>query len=118
MNTKWMVRGVLAIGLALSHFFGATFSYADEAAKTIQCDLLAWSPRDPSSFGGGLESGVWKMDVPAAIAACEVALAKQPGIARLQHRYALALWIANRHNEAIAWMRKAEEQGFLKDVAG
>jgi hypothetical protein len=85
MNAKWMARGVLPIGLAAAHFFGATFSYADEALKTTQCDLLAWSPHDPSSLDGGKEGGFWKMDAPAAIAACEAALAERPGIARLQH---------------------------------
>jgi TPR repeat protein len=112
MNAKWMVRRVLAIGIAVTHFFGATFLYADEAPKTTPCDLLAWSPHDPSSLDGGKEGGFWKMDAPAAIAACEAALAEQPGIARLQHRYAIALWKANRHGEAIAWMRKAADQGF------
>src|SRR5215471_17789056 len=101
MNTKWMIRGVLAIGLAVTHFFGATFSHADEASKTILCDSLAWSPHDPSSLDGGQEGGFWKMDAPAAIAACEAALAEQPGIARFQHRYAIALWKANRRDEAI-----------------
>jgi TPR repeat protein len=85
---------------------------ADEAPKTTQCDLLAWSPHDPSSLDGGKEGGFWKMDAPAAIAACETALAEQPGIARLQQRYAIALWKANRHDDAITWMRKAADQGF------
>lgn len=112
MNAKWMVRGVLAIGLGVTHFFGATFSHGDETPKPTPCDLLAWSPHDPSSFDGGQESGYWKMDAPAAIAACEAALAEQPGIARLRHRYAIALWKADRHDDAIALMRKAADQGF------
>jgi TPR repeat protein len=106
------LAAAVAVGFTLTHFLGGTFSYANETPKTTQCDLLAWSPHDPSSLDGGKEGGFWKMDAPTAIAACEAALAEQPGIARLQQRYAIALWKANRHDEAITWMRKAADQGF------
>jgi TPR repeat protein len=93
-------------------FVGATCPYADEAQRATPCDVLAWSPHDPSSLDGRLKSGYQKADVPAAIAACEAALADQPENARLQYRYGLTLWRANRHDEAVPWLRKSADQGY------
>ncbi len=112
MSAKWAVLATLAAGVAAIQALGTMSISADEAQKPTLCDQLVWSPHDPTSFYGGMEGGYQKMDAPAAIAACEAALAEQPAIARFQHRYALALWKANRRDEALAWMRKAADQGF------
>jgi TPR repeat protein len=112
MNPKWAVLATLVAGVAAIQTFGAMSTSADEAQKPTLCEQLGWSPHDPSSFYGGLEGGYQKMDAAAAIAACEAALVEQPGNARLQHRYAFALWKANRRDVALAWMRKAADQGF------
>jgi TPR repeat protein len=108
MNARWTILGILAAVFAVVQSFSATSLYADEAQKMTGCDLLSVTAHDPNF----LDFQYFQMDVPAAIAACEAALAEQPGIARLQHRYAMALWRANRHGEAMAWLRKAADQGY------
>lgn len=110
--TKWAIREILVIGFGVAQFFVATFSHADDISKERQCDVLAWSPHDPPSSEGRLKDGYRGADLPAAIAACEAALAAHPETARLQYRYGLSLWRANRRGEAVEWVRRSADQGY------
>jgi hypothetical protein len=68
MDTKWMSFRERPCGSSL---LWRNAQHANEVPKTTPCDLLAWSPHDPSPLDGGKEGGFWKMDTPVAIAACE-----------------------------------------------
>jgi TPR repeat protein len=108
MIAQWRIWGLLSAAVVVIQSFGTTSAFADEAQQVTSCDLLTWSPHDPNAQDGGY----FEMDAPKAIAACEAALAEQPGIARLQSRYGMALWRADRHSESLAWTRTAAEQGY------
>jgi TPR repeat protein len=108
MNSRWLIWGLLAVAFAVTESVGATFLYAEEAQEMTLCDALAPSDHYPKAkdFYNS------RIGAPEAIAACEEALAERPGIARLQHRYAIALWRAKRHGEAVTWLRRAADQGY------
>jgi TPR repeat protein len=114
-NIAWMfvlggvrLRGSLTIAFASIEAFGTTFLHAEQAQEMTLCDALA--PSDHYPKAKDLYNS--RFDAPAAIAACEEALAERPGIARLQHRYAIALWRAKRRGEAMAWLRRAADQSY------
>jgi TPR repeat protein len=108
MNAQGIFPPILAVGFGLIHSFCVVPSKSAEAQDGTRCDLLSFSPHDPTFQ----EEQIFRMDAPAAIAACEASLVEQPGVARLQHLYAIALWKAHRHAEAMAWLRKAADQGY------
>lgn len=116
MGTTWRILVTLAAAVAALQplvLGSATSTRAQEAPKITQCDLLAANKDDPDRIAPGVSSfPPFQIDVTAAIPACEAALAEQPGIARLQYQYGLALWRAKRYGDAEIWLRKASDQGY------
>jgi TPR repeat protein len=108
MSSKLTICGILAAALAVIQSFSMAFPPATEAQEMTLCDALTPSDHYPK------EKGFYnsQIDAPSAIVACEGALAERPDIVRLQHRYAIALWHAKRFGEAMAWLRRAADQGY------
>ena len=74
-----------------------------------QCDRLAAHPSDLRRVGEGVVFGDISPDT--AIAACQSAVGEFPGIPRFQYQLGRALHKGERYEDAIAWYRKAAEQG-------
>lgn len=78
----------------------------DKADPTDRCDRLAAGPDDPHRQADPVELG--RIDVPAALAMCESALARDPENPRLHYQYGRALLAAGREDDARrSWRRAA-----------
>jgi TPR repeat protein len=109
MKSSRITWGIAAAALAVAQPFITARSHADDTRTAPVCEALSPNMHAPDYQ----EVQFFQMDVPAAIAACEAALAGQPGDARLQYRYGVALWKARRHREAMDSMRKAADQDYV-----
>jgi hypothetical protein len=79
----------LAIGFGALFIAGATaetlnFDPTKYSQKITGCDLLAAHPDDPLRVAPGFEKP--EMDLPAAIAACEIAVQRDPENPRLRYQ--------------------------------
>jgi TPR repeat protein len=110
-----IIFGTIAAFVGFVQSFDTTLLSAAEAPQVTSCDLLAANPEDPNKITQGVATA--RIDAPAAVAACESAIAEQPGVARLQYQYGLALVRAHRRAEAMVWLRKAADQGYSEAQA-
>ena len=82
-----VLLGAASLALLLSVTAGAGETFKFDPSKYSQkptgCDVLASHPDDPFHVLPGLEKP--QMDLPAALAACEVAVARDPANPRLQY---------------------------------
>jgi TPR repeat protein len=67
-------------------------------AVVTECDRLAAHPNDPDRVTAGVPER--QVDTAAAIAACKIAVAAEPGNGRLNYQLARALGYAGRGKEA------------------
>lgn len=75
-----------------------------------ECDRQAAHPSDTSRVSEGVD---WNaLDTGAALLACEQAIARYPGNARMQYQYARVLDKLAEYSKAIQWYRKAAEQSY------
>lgn len=75
-----------------------------------QCDKFAAHPDDPKKLAKGVS---WaQLDAMAALDACALEINRQPSNARIQYQYARVLDKQELYNEAVAWYRKAAQQGY------
>lgn len=81
---------------------------AGQVAVT-ECDRLASHPEDPNRVAPGVERK--DIDLPVATAACERAVAGDPGNARTRYQLARLLFYGNQHAEAVAEMKRAADAG-------
>jgi TPR repeat protein len=105
----------LALVAALTLGSGAS---ADRPAATAvpvaetptECDRLAGDPSDPDKAGSGVPDVQLVTWNDAAILACQRALQTDPGNARLHYNLGRALFLRNRHTEALRESAVAAEQ--------
>lgn len=81
-----------------------------DATAETDCDRLAASPFDPQRTHDGVAFD--QVDAVAAINACRRAVEADPDNARLQYQYGRSLTKGQNHPEALAWNRKAADQGY------
>jgi TPR repeat protein len=74
-----------------------------------ECDRLASNPEDPDRIVPGVPRS--EVDLPAAIAACETELARQPGNSRIRYQLARVLFYAGQNERAVKEMRAAADAG-------
>ncbi len=86
MRTSSLVLAALAIALALDATAAEPMKFdpSKYSQKVTGCDVLASHPDDPLRVAPGLEKP--EMDLPAAIAACEVAVQRDPANPRLRYQ--------------------------------
>jgi hypothetical protein len=75
------------------------------AADVTECDRLAAHPSDPDRVAPGVAQN--DVDLPAAIAACQAAVAADPANGRLNYQLARSLGYAGRGKEAAPYRAAA-----------
>jgi TPR repeat protein len=105
-------RGIIEnIGFiaCVSLVLGSVAALAEDAPPT-DCDTYAASDVDPQRKGAGVPLD--KLDFAKAIPACLDALSHYPNSPRFQFQLGRAYKQSGDNREAVAWYRKAAEQGF------
>jgi hypothetical protein len=74
-----------------------------------ECDKLASNPEDPDRVAPGVPRD--KVDLPAAIAACEREVARQPADTRSRYQLARVLFYAGQTERGVREMRAAADAG-------
>ncbi len=89
--------------------FGAFcwMSAAHAAPEITGCDRLAANPPDPDRITTGVERA--DVDIPAAIAACRLAVAAQPDVARFSYQLGRVLFYDGQINAALESFGRAIE---------
>jgi hypothetical protein len=98
-----LLAGMLAAGPA---------SGALEADPVADCDRQAAHPEDPGRVTPGVERK--DIDLPAATAACERAVAAAPSNARVRYQYARLLFYGEQNARAVEEMRRAADAGYAQ----
>jgi TPR repeat protein len=89
---------------------GAKWGYSEYIRQTsLACDLLA-AETDNNVFVPGVEFD--RIDHKIAIPACEEAVQRDPGNARLMHNLARSFDAAGRLDNAVHWYSRAADQGW------
>jgi TPR repeat protein len=92
----------------------AVFFYVHNASAqtqhTTECDKLAASPEDPHRNAPGIELS--KVNVKAAVPACEAAVEQLPNEARLHFQLGRAYSRAKKYQSAAEHYKKAAEAGY------
>jgi len=92
----------------------ADYDFSRWSQEVTGCDTLASHGRDPGHVGGSISSST--MDKPAAIAACQVAVASDPENPRLNYQLGRAYGYSNRGEEAMPYRLKAVEQEYPQSL--
>jgi len=79
-------------------------------AEVTDCDRLAANPPDPDRIAEGVPRS--KIDVPAAIAACERALAADPGNARITYQLGRVSFYGGNAAGALKYIGQAADQKY------
>jgi TPR repeat protein len=82
------------------------------AVSVNDCDRLAAEPLDIQAVTEGVLPN--EIDVPAALKACQQAVAQHPDIARFKYQYARALYADGRFEEAVDNLRGAYQGGHVR----
>jgi hypothetical protein len=82
---------------------------AGTAEAVTECDRLASNPEDPDRVAPGVERP--DVNLPAAIAACEAEVARQPANTRARYQLARVLFYAGQTERAAREMRVAADAG-------
>ncbi len=90
--------------------------YSPDAYSTevTDCDRLAGHPSDPNAVTDGVSRG--EMDMPAAIAACERAVAADAENPRLNYQLARAYGYSGRHDKAAPYRERALRAGYPQSL--
>ncbi len=102
----------LLLALVASVPLLAAPSLASAETDIAECDRLAAHPYDPHRPDEIAGVFIQELDPIRAIAACERALDRAPGQARLQFQLARGLYKAERYAEALHFIRLAAAQGY------
>jgi TPR repeat protein len=98
----------IATGLAIS----SAAAFADDSALTRACDVAAGSPSDrmlPAGIAGVPDN---KVEVNAALSACQEALSAAPENLRLMSQLARVFYLSNDYEKAHPLFIKAADQGY------
>ena len=87
-------------------------SPAKADTEITECDRLAAHPEDPQKVTPGVHQN--DIDYPKAIAACEQALAANPGDPRARYQLARVLFYSNQNERAVAEMKRAADAGHIQ----
>jgi uncharacterized protein YhfF len=101
----------LAIASMLALCAWAAPSWA-APGPVAECDRLAAHPEDPQKVTPGLPAE--QVDYPAAIAACEAAVAAEPANMRVRYQLARVLFYSNSNERAVEQMRIAADAGYVQ----
>ncbi len=82
------------------------------AVSVNDCDRLAAEPLDIQAVTEGILPN--EIDVPAALKACQKAVADYPDVARFKYQYARVLYADGRFDEAISNLHTAYEEGQVR----
>lgn len=101
---------LILIALLGASAAAATQGAAAPEAAVTDCDRLAANPEDPDRLLPGLTRA--QMDLPAAIAACEAEISRQPSQLRLRYQLARSLFYSGQNERAATEMRAAADGGY------
>ncbi|MEZ5486388.1 MAG: ASCH domain-containing protein [Steroidobacteraceae bacterium] len=102
---RCLVAGLMLCAIGLS---SPPRAAAAEVAN--ECDRRAAHPEDQMRVGPGVERA--KIDLPAAISACERVLAAEPANARARYQLARVLFYSNQNDRAVTEMRRSADDGY------
>ncbi|MEJ2602162.1 MAG: hypothetical protein P8172_02520 [Gammaproteobacteria bacterium] len=91
-----------------------TYAREDYRAEVTECDRLAAHPSDPDAVSEGVSRAA--MDLPAAVAACEKAVADDAGNPRLNYQLARAYGYSGLHEEAAPFRERAVRAGYPQSL--
>jgi hypothetical protein len=92
----------------------ADYDYSRWSQQVTGCDLLASHGDDPGHVAGDITSST--MDKEAAMAACHVALARDPENPRLNYQLGRTYGYSNRGEEAMPYRMKAVEHDYPQSL--
>lgn len=92
----------------------ADYDYSRWSQEMTACDELTAHGRDPGHIGPPVSRA--DMDKPAAIAACEAAVAADPENPRLNYQLGRAYGYSGRGDEAMPYRLKAVEQDYPQSL--
>ena len=90
------------------------YDYARSSGDVTECDRLASHGRDPGHVAPAVSSS--GMDKPAAIAACQQAVAADPNNPRLNYQLGRAYGYSGRGEEAMPYRLKALEADYPQSL--
>lgn len=85
---------------------------AATAATPTECDRLAAHPEDPQRVTPGVTQDA--IDYPVALAACERAVAADPGNALQRYQLARLLFYTNQNERAVGEMKRSADAGHVQ----
>ena len=91
---------------------GERVNAALQNAPVTECDVLAASPADGRRVSKPVPYTKLAREALKAVEACRVAVARHPGISRLEFQLALSLHADKQYGEAVAWYRKAARRDY------
>ena len=118
-----MFRIIMSLFLALTPGLGISaqaevefiaYDYARFSQDVTECDRLASHGRDPGHVAPAVSSS--GMDKPAAIAACQQAVAADPNNPRLNYQLGRAYGYSGRGEEAMPYRLKALEADYPQSL--
>jgi len=96
---RWLLACCVLLPLAATSAEVVPFDPARYSQEVTECDRLAAHPEDPFRVAPGLERPA--IDLPAATAACEQAVRKDPGNPRLNYQLARVYGYSGQGEKAI-----------------
>lgn len=117
MTMKAMIwsLALTAMGASAAHAIDLPkFDPSKYSQKVTGCDLLAGHPNDPHKNVVGLEKR--DMDLPAAIAACKVAVERDPTNPRLNYQLGRVLGYSGKGDQAYKYREVALAAGYPQAV--
>lgn len=118
MTIKIKMLWALALSTMIAGAVGATempkYDPTKYSQKVTGCDLLAGHPNDPHKVVVGLEKR--DMDLPAAIAACKVAVERDPTNPRLNYQLGRALGYSGLGSQAGSYRQAALATGYPQEI--
>lgn len=109
-NKLIFVALCLAGGFAEAKGIPTNFDPSRYSQAVTECDRLAAHTEDPNKVAPGLSEA--KVDLPAAISACQADVGRDEGNPRLQYQLGRALTYAGRIEEALPHLQKAVDLAY------
>ena len=91
---------------------GQRLNEALQKAPVTECDVLAASPADGGRVSKPVPYAKLAREAVKAVEACRIAVARHPGISRLEFQLALSLHADKQYGEAVAWYQKAARRSY------
>lgn len=93
---------------------GKPFDRDDYSQEPTQCDVLAAHPDDPDKVSAGVKQS--QVDLPAAIAACEAAVARDPTNPRLRYQLGRAYGYSGQGEKSAPHRKIAVEANYPQSL--